>query len=100
MHVRLDWISYLQALRPNGVLCLVGSPPGVLQIPPVQLLTAQRSVCGSDIGDRATIVEMLRFAARHKIAPQVQLAPLSEVNAAIDRVRKNQVRYRMVLTRQ
>jgi uncharacterized zinc-type alcohol dehydrogenase-like protein len=99
VHVRLDWISYLQALRPDGILCLVGSPPGVLQIPPVQLLTGQRSICGSDIGDRATIVEMLRFAARHRVAPRVQLAPLSEVNAAIGRVRNNQARYRMVLTR-
>jgi alcohol/geraniol dehydrogenase (NADP+) len=98
VHARLDWITYLQTLKPNGTLCLVGSPPGVLQIPAVQLVTGQRSICGSDIADRATIVEMLGFAARQRIAPEVQLMPLSEVNAAIDRLRKNQVRYRMVLT--
>ena len=30
---RLDWIAYLRALKPNGVLCLVGAPPGLLQVP-------------------------------------------------------------------
>src|SRR5262249_49920399 len=33
VHVKLDWITYLKTLRPNGTLCLVGWPPGVLQIP-------------------------------------------------------------------
>jgi uncharacterized zinc-type alcohol dehydrogenase-like protein len=94
---RLDWIGYLQALRPNGVLCLVGSPPGLLQLPAGMLLTGQKSLCGSDIGDRATIVEMLRFAERHRIAPVVETAPMSEVNREIERLRRNQVRYRAVL---
>jgi uncharacterized zinc-type alcohol dehydrogenase-like protein len=95
---RLDWITYLQALKPNGVLCLVGAPPGLMQFPASQLLTGQRVICGSDIGSPAAIREMLAFAAEHGIGADVETAPLSEVNAAIDRVRKNRARYRMVLT--
>jgi len=97
--VRLDWIGYLQALKPNGVLCLVGAPPGLLQFPAGPLLTGQKTVCGSDIGDRATIVEMLALAERHRIAPVIETTPMSEVNVQLDRLRRNQVRYRAVLQR-
>jgi alcohol/geraniol dehydrogenase (NADP+) len=95
---RLDWISYLQTLKPNGVLCLVGAPPGLLQIPAAQLLTGQRAICGSDIGSPAAIREMLAFAAEHGIGAEVETAPMADVNVALQRVRDNRVRYRMVLT--
>jgi uncharacterized zinc-type alcohol dehydrogenase-like protein len=96
---RLDWITYLQTLRPNGILCLVGAPPGVMQILAGPLLTGQRVICGSDIGSPRSIRETLSFAAEHGIGAEVETAPLEEVNAAIQRVRENRVRYRMVLTR-
>ena len=96
---RMDWITYLLTLKPNGILCLVGAPPGVMQILAGPLLTGQRVICGSDIGSPRMIREALSFAAEHGIGAQVETAPLEEVNAAIQRVRANQVRYRMVLTR-
>jgi uncharacterized zinc-type alcohol dehydrogenase-like protein len=97
VHAKLDWITFMKTLRPNGTLCLVGSPPGVLQIPAASLFQGQKSITASEIGDRATIAEMLRFSARHRIAPVVERMPLSQVNTAIDRVRRNEARYRMVL---
>jgi alcohol/geraniol dehydrogenase (NADP+) len=96
---RLDWITYLLTLKPNGILCLVGAPPGVMQILAGPLLSGQRILCGSDIGSPGMIRQTLAFAAEHGISAQVETAPLEEVNAAIQRVRDNQVRYRMVLTR-
>src|SRR2546427_5831061 len=39
---RLDFITYLQTLKPGGILCLVGAPPGLLQIPAAQLLARDR----------------------------------------------------------
>jgi len=95
---RLDWVTYLETLKPNGVLCLVGAPPGLLQIPASQLVSSQRAICGSDIGSPGAIREMLAFAAEHGIAAQIETAPMSGVNAALQRVRENKVRYRMVLT--
>jgi alcohol/geraniol dehydrogenase (NADP+) len=95
---RLDWITYLRALKPNGVLCLVGAPPGLLQVPASLLLSGQRAICGSDIGSPAAIRQMLTFAAAHGIGAQVETLPMTEVNTAIARVRENRVRYRMVLT--
>jgi uncharacterized zinc-type alcohol dehydrogenase-like protein len=94
---RLDWINYLRTLRPNGTLCLVGSPPGIMQIAAAALFDGQKSIAASEIGDRATIGEMLRFCARHRIAPIVERMRLDDVNDALARVRKNEVRYRMVL---
>jgi uncharacterized zinc-type alcohol dehydrogenase-like protein len=95
---RLDWITYLQTLKPNGTLCLVGVPPGLLQIPAALLLSGQRAVCGSDIGSPRDIREMLTFAAKHAVGAEIETVPMHSVNAAVDRVRKNLVRYRMVLT--
>ena len=99
VHARLDWTTYLQTLKPNGTLCLLGQPPGIIQFPPSLLITGQRSIAGSDIGGRATIREMLRFVTRHNIAPVIETMPMAEANAAITRLRQNQVRYRMVLER-
>ena len=99
VHARLDWTTYLQTLKPNGTLCLLGIPPGIIQFPPSLLITGQRSITGSDIGSRGTIREMLQFVTRHHVAPLVQMMPMSEANAALTRLRQNQVRYRLVLTR-
>jgi uncharacterized zinc-type alcohol dehydrogenase-like protein len=95
---RLDWITYVQTLKPNGVFCLVGAPPGLIQISPGPLLTGQRVICGSDIGSPAMIREMLAFSATHAIGAEVETTPRARVNEALQRVRDNRARYRMVLT--
>jgi uncharacterized zinc-type alcohol dehydrogenase-like protein len=97
VHVRLDWTTYLQTLKPNGTLCFVGAPPGLLQIPPAVLLSGQRSITASEIGSRAAIREMLAVADRHRIAPEIEVMPMGSANEAIDKVRANRARYRMVL---
>ena len=94
---KLDWPAWLELLRPRGSLCLVGASPGTLDISPAALIVGQKSVWGSAIGNRSTIREMLDFAARHGITAQVERMPMAEVNAALDRVRNNQARYRIVL---
>jgi uncharacterized zinc-type alcohol dehydrogenase-like protein len=99
VHARLDWTTYLQTLRPNGVLCLLGVPPGLMQIPASLLVTGQRAIVGSDIGSRAEVAETLSFAARHRIEPQIESMPMNQVNRAIERLRRNEVRYRAVLER-
>ena len=101
VHARLDWTTFLRTLRPRGTLCLVGSPPGLLQIPASLLVTGERAIAGSDIGGRAQIREMLQFCARHRIAPRIETLAMTEenVNLAVERLRENKVRYRAVLSR-
>jgi uncharacterized zinc-type alcohol dehydrogenase-like protein len=40
---------------------------------------------------------MLDVAARHGVKAQVELFPMTKANEAIDKVKKNKVRYRAVL---
>jgi alcohol/geraniol dehydrogenase (NADP+) len=95
--VRQDWPRLLDTLRPNGVLCFVGAPDEPLRLDVGALLGRQLGVATSVIGGRDGIREMLDFAARHGVAPQVELLPLARADEALDRVRKGQARYRVVL---
>lgn len=96
VHARLDWVTYLQALRPNGVLCLLGGGTSLIPISQ-QALLGQRAITTGEIGSRAAIVELLELAARHAIAPEIEVAPMHEAQQQIDRLRENRVRYRAVL---
>ena len=93
----LDWGAYLDVLRPEGQLCMVGVPQSAISIPAFPLIAARKSVRGSPIGSRGDIETMLAFAARHGIEAQTESFAMSEVNPAMDRVRNNQARYRVVL---
>jgi len=95
----LPWNDYIGVLRRNGKLCLLGFPEHDLSMGAVPLVFFQRSLVTSGIGSRLEIQQMLDFTARHEIRPQVELFPMSEVNTALDRLRRNDIRYRAVLTR-
>lgn len=93
----LDWSLYLNLLRPKGTLCFVGAQSKPACFPVISLISRQKGVDGSNIGNRHDIEEMLNFAAHHGVKPQIELFPISEVNAAIEKLRANKVRYRAVL---
>ncbi len=95
--VDLDWGAYLEVLRPEGKLCIVGVPQSPIAIPAFPLIMGRKTVCGSPIGSRGDIETMLAFAARHGIKAQTESYAMNEVNRAMDRVRNNQGRYRVVL---
>ena len=95
--VKMNWAQWLALLRPKGTLALLGASPGVLDIAPMALITGKQTIRGSAIGNRSTIREMLEFAARHKVTAQTEVVPMAEVNAALEKVRRNEARYRMVL---
>lgn len=97
VNVPLPWDRYLAALRPNGRLHLVGAVLEPLPVPAFALMGGQKSVSGSPLGSPATTMDMLEFAARHKIAPQVERFPMSRVNEALNHLRSGQARYRVIL---
>jgi alcohol/geraniol dehydrogenase (NADP+) len=96
VHAKLDWVTYLQALRPNGVLCLLGGGTSLIQLSQ-QALLGQRAITTGEIGSRAAIAEVLALSARHGIAPEIEIAPMQQAQRQIERLRANQVRYRAVL---
>lgn len=97
VNVTLDWPAYVNMLRPRGRLVVVGGVLEPLQIPAFALIVGQRMVTGSATGSAQTIAEMLAFAARHGVRPITQAFGLSQVNEAIDLLRANRARYRLVL---
>jgi len=94
---QLDWGAYLSILRPNGTLCVVASPSEDMSIPAFPLIVGQRRVVGSVIGSPKMQHRMLDFAARSGIEPQIEIMPMSHINDAFERLRRNEARYRIVL---
>lgn len=93
----LDWPTYLAMLRPHGKLCFVGAILQPLTVPIFDLMFGHKSVCGSVIGGRAMISEMLEFSARQNIHAMTEVMPMERCNDAVAKVRNNLARYRMVL---
>lgn len=92
-----DWPAYLNWLDSDGTLVLVAGAPQPLEIPFWALLTKRRRIMASPIGGRSMIQETLDVAARFGIVPKVEVFPMASVNQALERVRKNRVRFRAVL---
>jgi uncharacterized zinc-type alcohol dehydrogenase-like protein len=93
----LDWAFWLAMLRPNGRFCLVGASPGPITLPTLPMIFGQFSFSGSIIGPPRQMEEMLRFAALHGVRPVVEVLPFEQINEALERVRTNQARFRMVV---
>ena len=93
----LNWDALIGALGPRGVLHNVGATPNPIPADAFALLIAQRSISGTPVGSPATIDQMLDFAARHGVRPVTEHFKLTEVNDAMERLRANQARYRLVL---
>ena len=92
-----DWGIYIQALRPTGTLCFVGVPPSPVSVHAFPLISGLKTITGSNTGSPWQLKEMLDVAARHGVKAQVELFPMTKANEAIDKVKKNKVRYRAVL---
>jgi len=93
----LPWMDYVSALRPRGELCFVGVPPVPVSLPVFPLIGGNKRLSGSNTGSPAGLREMLEVAARHGVRARTELFPLKEVNTALARVARNEVRYRAVL---
>ncbi len=96
-NANLDWGLYLAALRPKGRLHFVGVVPDAIATHAFPLIAGQKSLSGSPLGSPATTQQMLEFAARHGIAPEVETFTLDRVNEALAHLESGKARYRIVL---
>lgn len=92
-----DFKFYLQMLKTNGNLVLVGLPPKPLEIPPFSIVGGRRSVTGSSIGGIPETQEMLDFCAEHNIVSDIELINIKDIHQAYERMVKGDVRYRFVI---
>jgi uncharacterized zinc-type alcohol dehydrogenase-like protein len=92
-----DYNTYLNLLRTNGTMIVVGAPPAPAQIPAFNLIMKRRSIIGSLIGGIKETQEMLDFCAEHNIVSDVEVIPVQQINEAYERMLKGDVRYRFVI---
>ena len=89
-----DINAYLQLLRRDGNLTLVGAPEKPLEIAAFNLIMGRRSLSGSPIGGTKETQEMLDFCGEHNITADVEVIPIQKVNEAYERLLKSDVKYR------
>jgi alcohol dehydrogenase (NADP+) len=89
-----DINAYINLLRRDGNLTIVGAPPKPLGVSAFGLIMRCRSFSGSSIGGIPETQEMLDFCGKHNITADVEVIPLQKVNEAYDRLLKSDVKYR------
>ena len=90
--------AYLQLLKRDGTMCLVGAPQD--PHPPLEvfnLIFKRRRLAGSLIGGIRETQEMLDFCAEHNIVSEIELIPIQNINEAYERMLRSDVKYRFVI---
>lgn len=104
MHFIIDTVSakhdvnsYLNLLKPDGSVILVGLPPEPLEVGAFSVVSGRHSFSGSNIGGIAETQEMLDFCAEHNITADIELINIQQINEAFERLGKGDVHYRFVI---
>jgi uncharacterized zinc-type alcohol dehydrogenase-like protein len=92
-----DVNAYLQLLKRDGTLTLVGAPEQPLPVASFSLLLNRRNFSGSIIGGIRETQEMLDFCAEHGINSDIEIIKIQQVNEAYGRLLKSDVKYRFVI---
>lgn len=92
-----DLNTYMEFLKRDGTMVLVGAPPEALPVHPFTIVPRRLSLAGSTIGGMPETQEMLDFCAKHEIAADIEVISIDKVNEAYKRLLKSDVRYRFVI---
>lgn len=104
LHFIIDTVSakhdvnvYLNLLRHDGSVVLVGLPPEPIEVGAFSVVMGRRSFAGSNIGGIAETQEMLDFCFKHNITAECEIINIQDVNTAFQRLEKGDVKYRFVI---
>ncbi len=92
-----DFDDSLSLLRPYGAMVIVGAPTQPSKVGAFSLITGNRRLAGSSIGNMRETQEMLDFCAKHHLGADVEVIAAKQINEAYERIIKNDVRYRFVI---
>lgn len=93
----LDLEPYLQMLKLDGTLVVIGLPGKPYSINAGTLLGQRRALAGSMIGGIAQLQEMLNFCGEKNITSDVEVIEATYINQAYDRTVASDVKYRFVI---
>jgi uncharacterized zinc-type alcohol dehydrogenase-like protein len=92
-----DINAYLDLLKVDGTVTLVGAPEHPLPVSIFSLLMGRRSFSGSGIGGIQETQEMLDFCAEKGIASDIETIDIQQIDEAYERLLKSDVKYRFVI---
>jgi len=92
-----DYSAYLELLKTDGTMILVGAPDTPALLGAFPLIMRRRRLAGSLIGGIRETQEMLDFCAMHNIVPDVEIIAIQQIDDAYERMLKGDVRYRFVI---
>lgn len=93
-----DLDPFIQLLKRDGTMCLVGAPASSHPSPNItNLIFKRRRMAGSLIGGIKETQEMLDFCAKHQITSEIEIIPIQKINEAYERMLKSDVKYRFVI---
>ncbi|WP_426490376.1 NAD(P)-dependent alcohol dehydrogenase [Hymenobacter sp. 102] len=93
----MDLAPYINTLRLDGTMVLLGVPPEAPQLHAFNLIAKRRRIAGSLIGGIQETQEMLDFCAEHNVMSDVEVIRMDYINEAYERMLKSDVKYRFVL---
>ena len=88
---------YLDLLRLDGTMCVVGAVEPLDQVDASQLMFGRKRMAGSIIGGMEETQQMLDFCAEKDIVSEVEIIRMDEINEAFERMLKSDVKYRFVI---
>jgi len=92
-----DLNAYLQLLKVDGTMTLIGAPSKPAPVSAFNLLMRRRSLAGSGIGGIRETQEMLDFCAEHGITADVERINIQQIDKAYERLLNSDVKYRFVI---
>jgi alcohol dehydrogenase (NADP+) len=92
-----DLESYLDLLKRDGTLTMVGLPPDPVTLDVFPLIRWRRNLAGSLIGGIPETQEMLEFCAEHGFACDIETIAMNQINEAYERMLRSDVKYRFVI---
>jgi uncharacterized zinc-type alcohol dehydrogenase-like protein len=92
-----DINAYLNLLKRDGTLVLVGAPEKPLALSAFSIIPARRQLSGSMIGGIPETQEMLDFCGEHGITSDIEIIPIQKINEAYERMLRSDVKYRFVI---
>ena len=92
-----DANTYIDLLKVDGSLVIVGLPSEPLEIGASNVVHGRKSFSGSNIGGICETQEVLDFCASHDITADIELININQVNNALERLEKGDVKYRFVI---
>ena len=93
----LDINEYLNLLKLDGTLVVIGLPGKPYEVNAGALLNGRRRLAGSMIGGIPEMQEMLDFCGKHSILSNVEVIDASYANTAYERTIASDVKYRFVI---